>query len=281
MKTKTQIKIAITTIILIMLLLIGLVLIFNAVNSAVSVGGINYQDQVVNENWNGIDTKITSPYIGKLVSGEDYEGAGDYNICWNNDGKITLENNYQISDTFILSSSMDSSDAGCMDLKNYIKSEMTLPPGKLTYSCSTYARGVAGAEVSIKINGQSVCGSGTSSTNPTSSKTNNGEIVIESNKNYKIEIIGGVGIYYGGLSSYGGSITLKFVKDVTEQNSDSSGSSDSSETSDASGISTGTQETETNSTITEDKKNLIKYISLGLVIIFIIIIVILILKIKK
>lgn len=126
------------------LLTIGILVLIYFINlpqSVLSFGDIEIEERQT-INWNEIEVDLKAPYFGSLTSGAigTFGGVITYGsgliICGDNDGKITISNNYNLDDKLTLTSS-GSGTKGCYG--NYIKAVMTLPAGTLKVDCDLSA----------------------------------------------------------------------------------------------------------------------------------------------
>lgn len=123
------------------LLIFLLALIFYfATSQAIISFGANQIEQTKTLNWAGVSGTIKAPYFGTLRSGSisTINGVTSYGSGWNvfgdNDGKITISNSYSSTEKLTMSTSISASEKGGSG--NYIEAELTLPPGRLSGTCT-------------------------------------------------------------------------------------------------------------------------------------------------
>lgn len=107
---------------------------------------VNVSEQTKSFEWAGNDVILTSPYFGKLTSGNFSDSnkiltGGDryLRVCGDSNGKVVLDNSYSVSSDILLTSSISSNDASCSE-SNYIRAKITFKTsGNLSYMCSLSA----------------------------------------------------------------------------------------------------------------------------------------------
>jgi hypothetical protein len=165
--------------------------------SIISIQGI--PEQIRSVNFDGLDVSAKSPYFGSIRNDAvDESGSRRRAFCSSNDGDAALSNSISGGNSLNLYSSMSLSGRACGD-NNYLTSEFYSTKGKLNFEyslSSSSSRGDIGASNAVvQVNGETyisthTCDSGVGGCNfGSDSKNGNFEIIVDSPKNIKIEII--------------------------------------------------------------------------------------------
>jgi hypothetical protein len=106
--------------------------------------GEHKEDQTKTISCLGTSCELNSPYFGSITSGAiaTIDGTtsygGGWNVCGDNDGKVSIANSYSTNGNLILKSSASGRDGKSCN-GNYINTKMKLPSGTLKIKCDLVA----------------------------------------------------------------------------------------------------------------------------------------------